>query len=447
MVRIDHLLTRRDWLQLAAAGALGSSASGWLPALAVDAARDPNRKRACILLWMSGGPSQIDTLDPKPGEPTGGPFQAIATAVPGVRVTELLPNVAGQMKHLALIRSMSTKEADHSRATYHLRTGYVQQEPLQYPSLGALVSKELGRLEAELPAFVSIASRRGLNDGGFGAGFLGADHAPLLIGNSDADPYVPTPTERALAVPDLKPGAAVHSRQAEIRLRLLAEQNGGFAEAYTSPAIAGVHAAYDRAVRLMRSPARAAFDLDDEPVKLREAYGRNLFGQGCLLARRLVERGVPFVEVFLGRVRGAFAGWDTHARNFDSLKALCGVLDPAWGTLLADLNERGLLDSTLIVWMGEFGRTPRVNGNAGRDHYPNAWSVALGGGGIKGGQALGDSGKDGTAVEDRPVSVPDLLASICYALGIDSRKQNLSNIGRPIRIVDKAGQPLREILA
>jgi uncharacterized protein (DUF1501 family) len=208
-----------------------------------------------------------------------------------------------------------------------------------------------------------------------------------------------------------------------------------------------VDAAYDRAVRLMRSPARAAFDLDDEPAKLRDAYGRNLFGQGCLLARRLVERGVPFVEVFLGRVRGAFAGWDTHAKNFDALKSLCGILDPAWGTLMADLKDRGLLDTTLVVWMGEFGRTPRVNGNAGRDHYPNAWSVVLGGGGIKGGQAIGKTGADGGTVEDRPVGVPDLLATVCTALGIDPARQHLSNIGRPIRVVDKAGKPVGEALA
>jgi len=150
-------------------------------------------------------------------------------------------------------------------------------------------------------------------------------------------------------------------------------------------AVAGVAAAYERAVRLMRSPARSAFDLQHESDRLRDAYGHNLFGQGCLLARRLVERGVPFVEVFLGRVPGAFAGWDTHAGNFDALRALCGALDPAWGTLLADLADRGLLETTTVVWMGEFGRTPRINGGKGRDHYPNAWSVVLGGGGVKGG--------------------------------------------------------------
>lgn len=440
------MLSRRDWLQLSSAGVLGAGTSGWLPALAARAATDPARKRSCILLWMGGGPSQVDTFDPKPGSDTGGPLKAIDTSVPGIRISELLPTIAQEMKHLAVVRSMTTKEGDHGRATYQLRTGYTQQEPLQYPTLGSLVSKELGDPKAELPAFVSIASRRGLNDGGYGAGYLGANYAPLLIGNSDNDPYVPTPTEMALAVPDLKPGPRVSASQTDQRLQLLAEQNAGFAKAYASSAVNGVDAAYDRALRLMNSSAKSAFDLENEPKALRDAYGRNLFGQGCLLARRLVERGVPFVEVFLGRVPGAFSGWDTHADNFNSLKALCGVLDPAWGTLMGDLAARGLIDTTTVVWMGEFGRTPRINGGAGRDHYPNAWSAVLGGGGIKGGQVIGKTDKAGGTVEERPTSGPDLLATVCRAIGVDPAKQNLSNIGRPIRVVDKVGKPITEAL-
>ncbi len=446
MNRSTLRLSRRDWLRFATACAMGTSAD-WLTSTASAETPPARRKRACILLWMSGGPSQIDTFDPKPGQPTGGPLGVIRTATPGIQVTELLPRVAQQMKHLAVIRSLSTKEGDHGRATYHLRTGYVQQEPVQYPTLGSLVTKELGDAQADLPGFVSIASRRGLNDGGFGAGFLGANFAPLLIGNSDADPYTPTPGEKALTVPDLAPASEIRSTQADARLHLLAEQNQGFADALASPAVSGVEAAYERAVRLMRSPARSAFDLHQEPDRLRDTYGRNLFGQGCLLARRLVERGVPFVEVFLGRVPGAFAGWDTHAGNFDSLRALCGILDPAWGTLMADLADRGLLETTSVVWMGEFGRTPRINGGKGRDHYPNAWSVVLGGGGVKGGQVVGRTSKDGGTVEEKPVGVPDLLATLCTLLGIDPKKQNLSNIGRPIRIADPAGRPVKEVLA
>src|SRR6185437_14181693 len=191
-----------------------------------------------------------------------------------------------------------------------------------------------------------------------------------------------------------------------------------------------------------------AFNLDEEPPILRDAYGRNLFGQGCLLARRLVERGVPFVEVTLANVPGSNTfGWDTHQQNFQAVRRLSEVLDPAWGTLMEDLKQRGLLDSTLIVWMGEFGRTPKINNGKGRDHYPNAWSTVLAGGGIKGGQAFGKTSADGMTVETRPVSVSDFLATICLALGIDPRKQNNSNVGRPIRIADKGAQPIKEILA
>jgi uncharacterized protein (DUF1501 family) len=440
-------ISRRDWLRLGAAGVTGLSASGWLGALAADAATHPARRHACILLWMEGGPSQIDTFDPKPGRATGGPYKAIETAAPGVRVGEVLPQVARQMKHLAVVRSMSTKEGDHGRAAYLLRTGNLPQEPVQYPTLGSLLSKELGDPDAALPNFVSIGSRRGLSDGGYGGGFLGPDYAPLLVGSTDNDPYTRELGEKALAVPDLAPAAGVSGDQARARAGLLRQLNGEFAPGRDGVAARSVRSAYDRAVRLMNSDAARAFDLDGEPARLRDAYGRNLFGQGCLLARRLVERGVPFVEVALGRVPGAFGGWDTHAKNFDSVKALCGVLDPAWATLVQDLKDRGLLDTTLVVWMGEFGRTPRVNGNAGRDHYPTAWSVVLGGGGVRGGQAVGDTGKDGAAVEDRPRSVPDLLATVCAAVGVDSTKQNTSNIGRPIRIVSKTARPIAEVLA
>src|SRR5205085_2642144 len=232
----------------------------------------------------------------------------------------------------------------------------------------------------------------------------------------------------------------VDPASAAARLDLLRDMQEEFAA--TRPGlIARSHgAAYDRATRLMASGGGEVFDLTKEKAEVRDRYGRNLFGQGCLLARRLVERGVSFVEVTLGN-------WDTHGNNFDAVKNLCGILDPAWAALMADLKERGLLDSTLIVWMGEFGRTPKINPQKGRDHFPDAWSAVLAGGGIAGGQAFGRTSKDGTKVEERPVGVPDLLATVCGALGIDAEKQNLSNVGRPIRIVDKAGSPIREVLS
>jgi uncharacterized protein (DUF1501 family) len=366
--------------------------------------------------------------------------------VSGIRIGEHLPGVAAQMQHLVPVRSMCTKEGDHGRASYLLRTGNLPQEPIQYPTLGSLLSKELGDPSAALPNFVSIGSRRGLSDGGYGAGFLGPAYAPLLVGSTDNDPYTRNLTEKALAVPDLHPPRGVGAAQVRVRSQLLQATNEGFARERTGQALASLHSAYDRALRLMNSDAAGAFDLDGEPARLRDAYGRNLFGQGCLLARRLVERGVSFIEVSLGRVPGAFVGWDTHAHNFDGLKALCGVLDPAWATLIADLKDHGLLETTLIVWAGEFGRTPRINGNAGRDHYPTAWSIVLGGGGIKTGQVIGKTSKDGTAVEERPVNVPDLLATVCKAVGVDHLKQNPSNIGRPIRIVSKMAEPIGEVL-
>ncbi|MBI1916043.1 MAG: DUF1501 domain-containing protein, partial [Planctomycetes bacterium] len=191
-----------------------------------------------------------------------------------------------------------------------------------------------------------------------------------------------------------------------------------------------------------------AFELDKEPKELRDRYGRNLFGQGCLLARRLVERGVPFVEVTLNSVPNLQVfGWDTHQDNFNAVQKLSGVLDPAWATLLEDLKAKGLLDTTLIVWMGEFGRTPKINGNKGRDHWANSWSTVLSGGGIKGGQVVGKTSADGTTVEERPVPVSDLLATIATALGIDPTKQNRSNVGRPIRITDPGSKPIQEVLA
>ena len=437
-------ISRRDWLKLSA----GCAFSGWFANLARSAATNPKRKGSCILLWMPGGPSQMDTFDLKPGHKNGGPLKEIATAVPGIKISELLPGVAQQMKHLAIVRSMATKEGDHARATYLLRTGNLPQEPLQYPTLGSLFAKELGNLEAELPGFVSIGTARGLNDGGFSAGFLGPDYAPLLVGNSDTDPYAPVLTEKALRVPDLKSPAKISSAQRDKRIVLLDALNSDFTASHEGIAVRSLRSAYSRALRLMNGTTAKAFDLNDEKPKVRDRYGRKLFGQGCLLARRLVERKVPFVEVSLGRVPGAFAAWDTHARNFTSLEALCGVLDPAWSARwMSDLKDRGLLETTTIVWMGEFGRTPRINPQSGRDHYPNAWSVVLGGGGIRGGSVIGKTSADGAVVKDRPVKVPDLLATVCKALGIDSTKQNLSNIGRPVRIVDRSGKPITEALA
>jgi hypothetical protein len=436
------MLARRDWLKVLASAGL----SGWFGSLAARAAAHPARKRSCILLWMAGGPSQMDTFDLKPSHANGGPFKEIATAVPGVRISEHLPGIARQMKHLAVLRSMSTREGDHARATHLLHTGNLPRAPIEFPALGSLVSKELGKTNAELPSFVAIGGRRfvcGVEAPG--SGFLGPEHAPLVIGDDEPSAN-PAALAQALKVADLDLPAHVSLDQAAGRLQLLGDLSRDFIQHRPDPALHGLQAAYARALRLMRGPTARAFNLEEEPDRLRETYGLSLFGQGCLLARRLVERGVPFVQVALRTVPGAPTAWDTHTNNFEYVRRLSAILDAGWSALLADLRDRGLLDSTLVVWMGEFGRTPRINLQAGRDHFPGAWSVVLGGGGIRGGQAIGKTSASGVEVVDRPLQVPDLLATICKTLGIDPMRTNRSNIGRPIRIVDVTARPIAEVL-
>jgi hypothetical protein len=433
-------LSRRELLKLSAAGVIGYSMSGWLENLANAAANDPARRRACILLWMGGGPTQMDTFDLKPGHTNGGSFREIATSVPGVRISEHLPHIARNMQDIALVRSMSTREGDHGRATFQMRTGYLPQGPIQYPTLGSLVSKELGSDQNPLPNFVSIGSNRQAGAMAWSPGFLGPQYAPLLVG--EGNPFQGQPQgnnyEQALRVQDLAPPADTPAGQSDARINLLLDMERDFVSRSPGFPVNSHATAYDRAVRLMRTSAAAAFNLEEEPTRIRDQYGRNIFGQGCLLARRLVERGVPFVEVSLG-------GWDTHNQNFQNVQRLSGILDPAWGTLMEDLRSRGMLDSTLIVWMGEFGRTPRINPQQGRDHFPNAWTTVLAGGGIRGGQAYGRTSADGLAVETRPTEVKDFLATVCRALGIDHTLQNMSNVGRPIRVVELGATPIADI--
>ena len=453
---------RRDLLKVSAVGAVGYSMSGWLEALASQSVgtqrnrgtvNEPARHKSCILLWMSGGPSQIDTFDPKPGHPNGGPFRDIPTSVPGIRISEHLPYLSAQMDDIAIIRSMSTNEMDHGRGSHLLRTGYLPQGAIQFPTLGAIVSKQLGAGDNPLPNFVSIAPYRIFSPAAYAAGFLGPQHAPLIIADARENGVQPGPGGdliQALRVHNLTP--AVERPQVKGRIDLLEDIDRDFAAGRPGVATDSHRAATDRAARLMLTPAGRAFDLDQEPARLRDLYGRNLFGQSCLLARRLVERGVPFVEVSLGTAgpgnNGANAyAWDTHNDNFNIVRQLSQMLDSGWATLMTDLRDRGLLDSTLIVWMGEFGRSPAINGTTGREHYTAAWSTVLAGGGIRGGQVIGATGPDGTTVQaDRPTRVPDLMATMCRVLGIDPAHQNLSNVGRPIRIVEAGAHPIQAIL-
>jgi hypothetical protein len=441
------IVSRRDWLKLSAAGVLGSCVSGWFENLADAAAAHPARKKACILLWMNGGPSQMDTFDLKPGHANGGPYKEISTTAPGLKIGEYLPKIAKFGDKMAVLRSMTTKEADHGRATFLMRTGYMPTGPIQYPPLGPLVARELGKEDAALPNCVAIAPFRFFAPAAYGPGFLGPKYAPLVVGDN-AQFVNPGNNnfDAALKVQDIDPPADVDRAHASVRIDLLEEMEKEFVARHPGVSADSHRTAYGRAVRLMKTGAGKAFNLEEEKASVRDAYGRTLFGQGCLLARRLVERGVPFVEVTHAGVNGGAFGWDTHANNFDALKPLLGVLDSAWAALMADLKERGLLDSTLIVWMGEFGRTPRINPQKGRDHWPNSWSTVLAGGGIKGGQAYGKTSPDGMQIAENPVGVADFMATVCTALGINPEKQNNSNVGRPIRIADKAGKPIREVV-
>ncbi len=424
--------SRRDIARIAATSLAGMSVSGWLPKLAAAAEGDPPPK-ACILLWMSGGPSQIDTLDPKPGHKNGGPTKAIKTSVPGIEISENFPGLAKQMKDVALIRSMSTREGDHGRATQLMMTGYRPMGgAIDYPVLGSLVAKRLQSEDSQLPGFVSVAPFRLAN---LGAGFLGPRYSPLLVSGASNDPN----TRANLTVENLQP-AGVTVDGLQDRQRLLQMMRSGVREDVAS---AKKHAAvYDQAMRMVETKAEGAFDLEEEPAELRDAYGRSRFGQGCLLARRLVERGVPFVEVALDQSAGG--SWDSHVDNFSTVKSMCNVLDPAWSTLLEDLRRTGLLESTLVVWMGEFGRTPIINPNNGRDHFPDAWSVALAGAKIAGGQVIGETTKDAMEVKDRPVKAADLFATVLEAIGIDSTSENQMR-DRPIPIVDE-GSMIKELI-
>lgn len=420
--------TRRDFVRMSVASALGVAACPWLPRLAVAAGKRP--AKACIVLWMSGGPSQTDTWDLKPGHKNGGPFKEIATAVPGIRISEHLPKLATGVGNLGIIRSMTTKEGEHQRATQLLHTGQLANDGIAYPAVGSLLAKELGDPDHDLPGYVSVSPG---GFGGFGAGFLGPQYAPMSVtGISD------NPNSRAnLTIDYLKPERAVADSDRDTRRKLLAELQGDFERRHGGDAVEAHAAIYRKAQRMIDTQARGAFRLEEENAKLRDAYGRNRFGQGCLLARRLVERGVSFVEVTLD-------GWDTHQANFDAVKNLSGMLDPAFSTLLSDLKDRGMLDRTLVVWMGEFGRTPAINPNAGRDHFPLAWSTVLAGAAVKGGRVIGNTGKDGAQVVDRPVSVAEFLATVYTAVDVDPTKENLAN-GRPIRLV-KGGSAVEELV-
>lgn len=447
---MEQRVTRRHFQQTLANGlgvGLGAGiANGWFSQLANAVASNRDKKRHCILLWMSGGPSQTDTFDMKPNHENGGEFAEIQTKVPGLRFSEHMPKLAEMSDQLAVVRGMSTKEGDHGRGTYLMRTGQKPMGPEQFPSLGASLANQLQTTKQSLPSNVSIGSFRTLNQEAFGPGFLGPSFGPLFVGATDVPGAMRSDEEGfpKLEVQSMKRRSEITDARMEHRLRLWNKLQSEFVAKRSGGAAASHHEVYESALRLMNSDDAKAFDLEQEPKKVREAYGANVFGQGCLLARRLIQRGVPFVEVSLGTGSSSI-GWDTHTNNFAAVKDLSTILDNGWSMLMKDLAERGLLESTTIIWMGEFGRTPRINPGGGRDHFPQAWSTVLAGGGIAGGQAYGKTSDDGTTVIEGKVGVQELMATLVGALGLPSDASNQSPSGRPIPLSD--GSAIEELLA
>jgi hypothetical protein len=419
------VLSRRFFLRSVAAGAAGAAGLGWMDAVRAQADTLRKQGMACILLFMRGGPSQFETFDPKPGTETGGPTKAIDTAASGIQIAEHWPKVAKQMKDIALVRSVTGKEGNHQRAVFQLHTGYAPSGSVKYPSLGSIVASELADPAVDLPHFVSVGGG-GLADG-TGSGFLGMTYAPFIVANPN---QMPQNVEL--------PGGVDASRLGR-RLGLMDRLEKDFAESGGKALVQDHKALYQTARRMVLSPRLKAFDLSQEKEAVRERYGKSTFGQGCLLARRLVEAGVTFVEVNSN-------GWDTHDDNFTRVGRLAGDVDPAFAALVQDLRDRKMLDRTLVIWMGEFGRTPNINGRTGRDHYPRNFNVALAGAGVKGGQVIGATDKTGRGVAERPVSVNDLFCSFYQALKINPKKENMSGVGRPIKLVD-GGEAVRELFA
>jgi hypothetical protein len=370
------------------------------------------RARRCVVLWMDGGPSQVDTFDPKPGAETGGPTKAIETAARGVRIAESLPQIARRMKKLSIVRSITSKEGDHLRGNYLLHTGYPLVEGFARPSLGAMVSKETP--EARTPKYVSLGAA------GFGPAYLGASHAPFSVED------VPKALESLRAVGRKKD-----------RIRFLRALDQDFEEAHPAELISVREEMLRKIEDLSDTSFVRALDLDAEPSRDRERYGKSAFGQRCLAARRLLESGVRFVEIHQD-------GWDTHVDNFSKVRDLCSTIDGPWAALMDDLDAKGLLDETIVLWMGEFGRTPTINAQNGRDHYPRVTCAVVGGGGLQGGRVVGETDRAGAGIEKDPVTVPDLFATLFAAFGLDPRRRFRTEFGGTATLTDN-GTPIKAL--
>ncbi len=420
-------ITRRSILRNAAAGASAVVASDmtFLNQLRSAEVADELKKqeKRVILLWLAGGASQLETWDPKPGVKTGGPFRAIPTNVPGVRISELLPELATRMQHTAVIRSLNTKIADHGQGADLMECGRLNDPGLKYPDLGAVVARELGRLESRVPDYVSLyTATEGRRKGT--SGFLGARYAPMFLSESMTPPNI----VRQDSITEI-----AHQDRAALQNAL----SRRFANARRSQAVDSHTSAYQRVNGLMASAE--LFDIEKEPADVRARYGGTQFGEQCLIARRLVEAGVPFVKV-------ARAWWDSHGQNFETHQELCADLDHSMSVLLDDLAERGLLQNTLVITLGEFGRTPQINASLGRDHFASAWSCSLSGHGVRGGSVWGKTDDLGQTVVEGEVGAADLFATILQALGIDHSHEYMLG-ARPVPLADFGAKPIREVLA
>ena len=415
----DGAITRRELLQVLTTGVTGLAGAGFLRTLGLHAEELKRQQRHCVLIFLGGAPSQLETFDPKPGTDNGGPTKAISTAIPGVEFAEYWPKLAASMNVLSVIRTIAGKEAAHERGAYHLKTGR-RMGPLKAPHFGSIVAHKLGDPQAEIPNFISIGNTES-------SGFLGVKVAPFVIDKAGNLPANVT--------------AGVPPARVDRRLKMLSQQDSDFDRAGAS-AIAKEHRSlYERATRMMTSDRLKAFQLDSESDATKAAYGKSGFGQGCLVARRLVESGVPFVEVQRG-------GWDMHDGLWKKMSSTAADVDQGVARLVADLKDRGLLDRTVVIVVGEFGRTPKISttgADPGRDHWAKNFNLLVGGGGIKGGVCVGRTSKDGMEIADHPVEVEQFFRTLAKAMTINADEELYTPEGRPIRIVDTA-EPVRELL-
>jgi hypothetical protein len=418
-------MRRGDLPKIDRRGFLALAGLGWLTPLGHLLARQSERTgepaRSVILLWLGGGPSQLETFDPHPGSKIAAGTKGIPTALKGVQLAEGFERLADRMDRVALIRSMVSKEGDHERGTYLMKTGYRPDPTVEHPSIGAICCHELPAAGTDIPRHVSILSGRWPSRGGF----LGGAYDAFQVG--DPSGKLPDVTARVPVIRD------------QGRLRDLEVVERAFARGRKGQVDATLHRQTIAQARvMMTSEQLRAFDVSQEPAAARASYGDTPFGRGCLAARRLVEVGVRCVEVTLD-------GWDSHANNHEIQRRLVGQLDPAFAALLADLEARDLLRRTVVLCCGEFGRTPHVNVLGGRDHWTNGWSLALAGGGLRGGFVRGQTDPQGTQDPASPTSVEDVHATILAALGLDPAHENLAPAtGRPVKL--STGQPIREIL-